>query len=93
MVVREAAAIGTPSLLIRGSSAAEVVRDGFNGLLCEDTTADVAARISWALDNPEQTDAIGQAARNSIPRSWHEIISEVLQRYEELIQHHQACDR
>lgn len=89
MVVREAAAIGTPALLIRGSSAAEVVRDGFNGLLCEDTTADVAARISWALDNPGQTGAIGQNARNSIPRSWDDIIREVLQRYDELIRYHQ----
>ncbi|HAL74502.1 MAG TPA: hypothetical protein DCM45_05340 [Clostridiales bacterium] len=89
MVVREAAAIGTPALLIRGSSAAEVVRDGFNGLLCEDTTSDVAARISWALDNPGQTSAIGQNARSSIPHSWDEIISEVLQRYAELIQYRQ----
>jgi 1,2-diacylglycerol 3-alpha-glucosyltransferase len=87
MVVREAAAIGTPALLIRGSSSAEVVRDGFNGLLSEDTTADVAARISWALDNPEQTGTIGQNARSSIPHSWDEIITNVLQRYEELIRY------
>jgi len=89
MVVREAAAIGTPALLIRGSSAAEVVRDGDNGLLCEDTTADVAARISWVLDNPGQTGIIGQSARSSIPRSWDEIITDVLQRYAELILYRQ----
>ncbi len=45
MVVREAAALNTPSLLIRGSSAAEVVQDGENGLLAENTTEDVAARL------------------------------------------------
>ena len=90
MVVREAAAIGTPSLLIRGSSAAEVVRDDYNGLLSEDTTADIAARIGWSLDNPEQTREIGQTARQTIPRSWDDVITEVLTRYEELIRHYKS---
>lgn len=85
MVVREAAALGTPSLLIRGSSAAEVIQDGQNGLLAEDTTNDVAARIKWVLDNAAQTREIGQAARHTIPHYWDEIITDVLARYEDLI--------
>ncbi len=88
MVVREAAALDTPSLLIRGSSAAEVVQDGQNGLLAEDTSADVAARLAWALDNLEAVKTIGRAAKATIPRYWDEVIEEVLGRYRELIQTH-----
>lgn len=85
MVVREAAALGTPSLLTRGSSAAEVVRDGENGLLADDNTSDMAARIAWALDNPERLVEIGMEARATIPKPWEEVITEVLTRYEDLI--------
>ena len=86
MVVREAAALGTPSLLARGSSAAEVVRDDQNGLLAEDSTPDVAARIAWALANPEYTRELGLAAQRTIPRYWDEVIVEILGRYRELIE-------
>ena len=36
MVVREAASMGTPSILAEGSSASEIIRDGENGWLCRD---------------------------------------------------------
>jgi glycosyltransferase involved in cell wall biosynthesis len=85
MVVREAAGQGTPSLLARGSSAAEVVRDGENGLLANDTTASMAERIAWALDNPERLQEIGMNAWITIPKPWEEVINEVLARYEDLI--------
>jgi glycosyltransferase involved in cell wall biosynthesis len=85
MVVREAAALGTPSLLARGSCAAEVVQDGQNGLLANDTTADMAERIAWALDNPTKLKEIGVAARATIPKPWQDVIAEVLERYEDLI--------
>lgn len=85
MVVREAAAVGTPSLLALGSSAAEVVRDGENGLLAHDTTKDMAERIAWALDHPEELKQIGSAARRTIPKPWKDIVVGVLERYASLI--------
>jgi glycosyltransferase involved in cell wall biosynthesis len=85
MVVREAAAIGTPSLLVYGSSAAEVVRDGENGLLAHDTTSDMAARMAWALDSPVRLREIGMSARATIPKPWEDVIAEVMARYEDLI--------
>ncbi len=86
MVVREAAAVGTPALLAAGSSAAEVVRDGMNGLLAEDTTNDMAERIAWALDHLDELRQIGLAARRTIPKPWKEIVAQALERYERLIQ-------
>lgn len=85
MVVREAAAVGTPSLLALGSSAAEVLRDLENGLLAKDTSQDMADRIGWALDHPDKLREIGIAARLTIPRPWKDIIAEVRERYEDLI--------
>ena len=85
MVVREAAAVGTPSLLAKGSSAAEVVEDGVNGLLAEDSTPEMAARIAWALDHPDQMKEMGRLAQQTIPKPWEDIITAALERYQNLI--------
>lgn len=90
MVVREAAAIGTPSLLAARSSAAEVVQDGKNGLLADDTTLDMANRIEWALDHPEDLKEIGKVAQKTIPKPWREIVTDVLERYKDLIDKSQS---
>jgi len=93
MVVWEAGALGTPSLLARGSCTSEVVQDGQNGLLANDTTADMAERIAWALDNPTELKKIGMAVRETIPKPWKDIITEVLARYEDLIRTTQRVRR
>ena len=82
MVVREAAACRTPSVLVRGSCSAEVVEDGVNGFLCEDDPADLARVIAKALPKAE---AAGEIARKTIPKPWDEIISDVIGKYETLI--------
>ncbi|MDD3411032.1 MAG: glycosyltransferase [Eubacteriales bacterium] len=82
MVVREAAAMGTPPLLVRGACAAEGVTDGDNGFLCENTVEDVARGIREALPRAR---TVGQRARATIPIPWSELMPRVLQRYEALI--------
>jgi glycosyltransferase involved in cell wall biosynthesis len=62
-----------------------VVRDGENGLLAHDTTKDMAERIAWALDHPEELKQIGSAARRTIPKPWKDIVVGVLERYASLI--------
>ena len=82
MVVREAAAVGTPSILMRGSCAAEGVTDGVNGLLCEDTAESVCDCMRRGLSN---RDALGQAARATIPQPWRKIVADARTRYEALV--------
>ena len=82
LVVREAAAAGTPSLLIEGSCAAEGVRDGDNGFLCKNTPEDIAACMERALKN---AGTVGMRARETIPLPWSRIAQDVLRRYEALI--------
>jgi glycosyltransferase involved in cell wall biosynthesis len=81
MVVREAAAMGTPSLLIQNSSAAESICDGYNGFACEDTTESVAAAIVRIVSDRETRDAVGRVAAETIPMPWTAILERAVARY------------
>ena len=83
MVVREAAAAGTPSLLIEGSCAAEGVTDGENGFLCKNTPEEIAACMARALKTAK---TVGMRARETIPLAWSRIAQDVIARYEALIE-------
>ena len=85
MVVREAAVMGTPSVLVRGCTAAEVIRDGVNGYLCADDTADLARVMTGALRDREKLRAIGQKASETIPVPWETILEKAVERYQRLI--------
>ncbi len=92
MVVREAAAMQTPSVTVLGSAAAEPVTDGVNGLLCEDATESLAHALKTALDNPAKCLRMGQNARESIYSPWIDIVSRAVERYDRLIKTHPPLD-
>ena len=85
MVVREAAVMGTPSVLVRNSTAAEVIRHGENGLLCKNDPKDLARVIREALKDPARLKTIGQNARETIPVPWEKVLEKAVERYERLI--------
>ena len=85
LVVYEAAGFGTPSVVVRGSSAAEPITDSENGFLCEDKTSDLARVMELAIDDKEKMRFVGEAARRTIPKSWDGIIDVALERYQKLI--------
>ena len=85
MVVREAAVMGTPSILVRGSTAAEVIRHGENGLLCENDPKDLARVMMEALKDPAGLEAIGQKARETIPVPWEKVLETAVEHYERLV--------
>lgn len=82
MVVREASAMGTPSVLVRGTCSAEGITDGDNGFLCDNDITDIADTIMRALPDAKQA---GARARDTIPIPWETLMREVLARYELLI--------
>ena len=84
MVVREAAAMATPSVVVSGSAAAEPIRDGENGYLCADDSADLCRVSERALSDPAQLKAAGRAARKSIYLPWDVIVERALERYRAL---------
>ncbi len=86
MVVREAAVMGTPSVMVRGSTAAEVIQDNVNGYLCENQPGDLARVIREALSNPEKLKETGQKARETIPVPWERVLEAAEERYIRLIE-------
>ncbi len=85
MVLREAAAMGTPGVLVRGSCAAEVVEDNVSGLLVEDDAEDLANVLMANTNDPEKLRRLGEHAKASIPISWDGIIDTALARYTNLV--------
>lgn len=82
LVVREAAAMGTPSILLKGSTASEVVTDGKNGFLTERDAGEFADLISYLQANPDILRSVAQGARNTLVRSWKDVVDEVADRYD-----------
>ena len=85
MVVREAAVMGTPSVMVRGSTAAEVIRDGENGFLCENNPQDLAKVIRGILEDPEMRNRVGHTARETIPVPWSRVLETAAERDERLV--------
>jgi glycosyltransferase involved in cell wall biosynthesis len=85
LVVREAAAMQTPSLLLEGSTAAEIVRDGVNGFLTQNDKNVMAAKIRQIMSNDDLLHAVGLTASQSVTQSWESIIETVRWRYETII--------
>lgn len=85
LVVREAAAMGTPSILLRGSTAAEIITDGNNGFLADRTPQSYAALIERLYAARELTASVGMKAHNTIVRSWQDVVGEVADRYDVIL--------
>lgn len=86
LVVREAAALHTPSILLKGSTAAEIISDGVNGFTCVADENQYAQTIDRLLSQISQIETIGNCAAQTLARSWEDISGEVNDRYNHLIQ-------
>lgn len=88
LVVREAAAMGTPSILLRGSTASEVVTDSKNGFLVERNPSSFSSLITSLAADPARRNMVAAEARNSLVRSWEDVVDEVIDRYETIIRNY-----
>ena len=73
MAVAEAQAAGTVPIVVRAPSngAADLVRDGVDGLVAEPTAAGLAEAIAGAFATPARLDSMARAARQvGIGRDW-----------------------
>jgi glycosyltransferase involved in cell wall biosynthesis len=85
LVVREAAAFRTPSVLIRGATAAEIIRDGENGFLAEHDVEAYSERIISILSDPHRLEMAGFGAQGSLCRTWEDVVREVKSRYLDIL--------
>ena len=84
LVVRESAAMHTPSVLLRESTAATAITDGENGFLTHNDPADFAEQITYLMNHPEEMRRVGDRASKTISRSWESVIEEGALRYRDL---------
>lgn len=85
LVVREAASMGTPSIIPLHSTASEVITDNVNGFLADDTAEDYAQTLLRLSDDRETIRAAGLNAKKSLVRGWNDVMEEVEDRYRRLI--------
>jgi len=84
LVVREAAAMHTPSLLLSDATAAAGISDKVNGFLLDDDPQAYAREITYLMEHPDIIRKVGKKASVTISRSWENVIEEVILRYQDI---------
>ena len=90
LVVREAAACGLASVLIRDSCAAEGITDGRNGFVIDETAEAMAAFLKEACRDIPHLHEVGRNAMDEIYLSWQECVSEAYERYQIIIDQYKS---
>ncbi|MBQ8918234.1 MAG: glycosyltransferase [Oscillospiraceae bacterium] len=85
IVVKEAAACDCPSLLLRGSCAAEGVVHGKNGLLCQEDPQSFADALEVVWNDPAKLKAMGLDAAETVYLSWEDAVARAYARYQEVL--------
>ena len=90
LVVREAAACGLGSVLVRGSCAAEDIKDGESGFLIEENASSMAKLLAALSKDRAAMERVGKTAQNEIYISWADAVHKASQRYEVVLENFQA---
>ncbi len=81
LVVREAAACGLASVLIKDSCAAEGIVDDHNGFLIEESAGSMAALLKKVSGDLPHLHEVGAHAMDEIYMSWRDCVSMAYDRY------------
>ena len=81
IVVREAAACGLPSVLVKGSCAAEGTTHLQNAYLIEENADSMAEAVKFACREEEAVKNMGGAAMDELYISWEESVRRAVDRY------------
>ncbi len=93
IVVREAAACECPSLLIRGSCAAEGITDGDTGILIDESPDAMRDAVLAACADHARLTEIGRNAADKIYISWEDAVRKAYERYAVVIENARANSR
>lgn len=85
LVVREAAALHTPAVMVQGSTAATILKDDFNGFLIENSIDSFEQKLRALESDRAKIAKVGVEASHTIVRSWENVVDEVIERYRDLI--------
>ena len=84
IVVREAAACGLGSMLLRGSAAAEGTENFRNAFLVDDNPASAAAMLTRLCYEPQMMKTVGDRAMSELYFSWTDSVRIARDRYEQI---------
>ena len=90
LVVSEAAATALPSVLIRGSCAAEQVTDGVNGFLIREDAASLAELLRRIMKESALLRQVGEAAQRDLYLSWQDAVTRAWERYGVVIENYRS---
>ncbi len=82
LVVREAAACGLASVLVKGSCAAEDVTDGRNGFTIQETPEAMAELLGQVCGDPGYLREVGDRAMDELYLSWKDCVAQAYERYQ-----------
>ena len=85
LVVREAAALHTPSVMLREASASGMLRDEETGFLIGNSAEEFEAVLRRLHADRSRIARVGIAASQQIVRSWEDIAGEAIDRYNAII--------
>lgn len=90
LVVREAAASDTASVIIAGSCASEGVTDGRNGFLIEENAESLTSKLAELVQTPATIKAVGEGAGSELYISWEDAVAKAYDRYEVVIDRYKS---
>lgn len=90
LVVREAAASDTASVIVAGSCASEGVTDGRNGFLIEENAKSLAEKLTALCAHPGRMKAVGKGAGDELYISWTDAVARAYDRYGVVIDNYRS---
>ena len=90
LVVREAAASDTASVIVADSCASEGVTDGQNGFLIEENSESLAEKLTALCEQPECMKTVGKGAGDELYISWEDAVARAYDRYEVVIDNYKS---
>ena len=90
LVVREAAASGTATVMVARSCAAEGVSDDRNGFFIEENADSLAAKLMELCAEPERMKRVGECAQKELYLSWEDAVARAYERYGAVIDNYRS---
>lgn len=90
LVVREAAASDTASVIVAGSCASEGVTDGQNGFLIDENAESLAEKLTELCGDPEIMKTVGKGAGDELYISWTDAVAHAYERYKIVIDNYKS---
>jgi len=85
LVIKEAAALETPVIVIRDSTISQGINDGVNGFLINNNPRALADKTMFLIKNMSIAKKAGEKAKKTLYRNWEDIMISVEERYEFLL--------